>query len=769
MNKNLKLYVILLVCIICSTYPIKTLNGCGGGDLTYPHDDFHYLVNQNIVSAPEYEPFYFDMANELYPYSDSLFEGYENNINEWHTYFKRKIPKEEIYNLVYGYDKLVLDSIKKYSKAKHVSFVSKKVFSYFKSKKRAEAINYLIFVRNLQPVIVARDEWGGNVHDTALVTKLYIEGEELFKESKSDFIKMRIGYQLSRMAHYTENFEKSIAYYDQYVLPFSSESIIKYMALGHKAGSLKALNKTAEATYLYSIVFANCIEKRVQAFRSAGYDGESFNEALELCKNNDEKVTLYFLNALEHANPYAEGLKNVYSLNPDSKEMELLIMRELKKAEVRYTVSDYGLYEDDESVFTQQDLKDFIVSGIEQGKVRNIALWNFFVGYIDFLEHDYDSALSYFNKVKSDKSTDLKLNNQVRIIETIIKIDQKERVDKELEAEILKEIKWLHSLSSEPIENKYEYRNARNYFMERLHSKYVSQGEIVMAEVCANVYSPINLYWRTEENKVNVLWDFLHKKDKSEFEVYLAEKIHYSIEKLNEMKGMMALRKADFKAATQFFTNAGSIPGAEERSYGDPFEFKINNCMECDEEDDVTYTKLEFAKKMLEYENLSKKDKRKQAEYNFMIGLGLFNISYYGTSYNLADYYRPFSEGGNSEDVLYTLKGEDGLPDDAAIKEYYANLRGTKTFDENYDCSKAMHYFQKAMSLAKDKELAAKACYMAAKCEESNRYQGIVDIDKGLGKHKFYRILKDKYAESQFYNEVINECGYFNDFVNNPI
>jgi hypothetical protein len=768
MNKMLKRYVILAVGIICFTYPIKTLNGCGGYDPIYPHDDLHYLINQDIVSAPEYEPFYFDIASKLYPYSDSLFYGYENNINEWYTYFKRKISKEDIYNLVYGYDKLVLDSIKNYSKNKKISYVPKKVLSYFKNKKRAEALDYLMLVRDLQPIVAERDGWRGDVHDTALVTRLFMQGEELFKKSKSDFIKMRIGYQLSRIAHYTGSFEKSITYYDQYVLPFSSQSIIQYMTLAHKAASLKALNKTAEATYLYSIVFANCIERRLRAFRSALYEGESFNEALELCKNDEERVTLYFLNALEHVNPYPEGLNNVYSLKPDSKEMELLIMREMKKTEVRYTVSDYDLYEDEESTFTQQDLRDFIVSGIEKGKVRNIALWNFFVGYIDFLEHDYVSALDYFNKVKSDKAADIKLRNQVRIIETIIKIDQKDRIDKEFEATILKEIKWLHSLTSGRFEEKYEYKNARNYFLERLSSKYASQGEIMMAEICANVYTPIDLYHKTEEEKINVLWDFLHKKDKSELELYLGEKISYSIEQLNEMKGMMALRKADFKSATQFFINAGSISD-DEKSYGDPFEFKINNCMECDEEDDVTYTRREFAQKMMEYESLARKDKRKQAEYYFMIGLGLFNISYYGTSYNLADYYRSFSAGGNSEDVLYKLKGSDGLPDDAAIKEYYANLRGTGTFYENYDCTIAMEYFRKTMSLTKDKELAAKACYMAAKCEESNRYQGIVDIDKGLGKHKFYKILKDKYSESRFYEEVINECSYFNNYVNNPI
>src|SRR5690606_1895299 len=108
------------------------------------------------------------------------------------------------------------------------------------------------------------------------------------------------------------------------------------------------------------------------------------------------------------------------------------------------------------------------------------------------------------------------------------------------------------------------------------------------------------------------------------------------------------------------------------------------------------YSKLEFAQKMLEYESLAATNKNKAAYYYFMLGNGLYNTSYYGSSYNMTEYFRSYALGGNSSDVVYTLKTSEGKPDDDAIKKYYSELRGKEPLTQNFDCTVAMEYFQKA-------------------------------------------------------------------------
>ncbi|WP_028982418.1 hypothetical protein [Sporocytophaga myxococcoides] len=760
MKATLKIYLILLISIICSIYPVETLNGCGGWEY-YPTDNFYNLVDQEILDAGEYQPFYLNLNNDYYFYDDSVFSGEAANINEWAVYFQNKISKENIKKLVYDYQISDLKAIENFVFKQKKNNLPAEVLSYFSTSQDKDVIPYLLYVRELQPYVTGMDQWEGCAHDNTFATNLLNQGEKMFNGAHSDFIKMRIGYQLTRLAHYSGYYEKAVNYFDKNVAPFSSESSIKYKALGHKAGALKAIDQLSEATYLFSRVFAKCNEKRLEAFRSIVFNGEGFDGALALCKNDDEKVMLYFLNALEDLSSNLNDLTNIYSINPKSKELEVLVMRELKKAENEYVNSGFGNYSD-------PDLKNFIVSCADEGKVRDVALWNFFAGYFDFLNKDYSGAVSFLNKINSSVTNDTRLLNQVRIVNTVIKIEEKDTIDQAFEGMLLNEFSWLESMKDKD-QLPEEFGKAKNYYLVRLSNKYLSNNENIKAELAKSAYYGISLQDNPDENLIDNFIDYWKKEDKSPMDIYLIGMFPYKLSSLYELKGTLALRKADFKSAVYYYNLMDNGKDNTTLSGGDPFEFLINNCIDCGSSENKQYTKLKFAQRMLELENLALTDKKNAASYYFMIGNGLFNTSYYGSSYNLTLYYRSYADGGYSEDVVYTLKNDEGKPDDDAIKAHYASIKERVGKAQNFDCTKAMEYFQKAMSLAKDKELAAQACYMAAKCEESNRYQGNVDIDNGLGKHKFYRILKDKYAGTEFYNEVIDECKYFNNYVKDPI
>lgn len=763
MKNHSKIFLILLISSFFTFYPLKTLNGCGG-DGYYPEDDFYNLVNPEILKNPGYRPFYLTDSYYSYPSEDTLFNGEYQNIKEWSGYFQQKVSETSIRKFVYEYSPTELSAIKAYVEKGKKSDAVPDILSFFKALKNTEAVNYILYVRELAPFVEGIDQWEGCAHDMDIARGLLTKGEVLYKQAKSEFIKMRLGYQLSRLAHYSGEYQKAVTYFDSFVAPYSSESSIKYKALGHKAGALKALGNMSEATYLFSIVFANSFEKRLQAFRSIDYNGDYFNDALELCKNNDEKVILYFLKALDQVDSYSEEiLETIYALKPTSRELEHLIMIKLKRHEYYISESGFDNYND-------KALKDFIVSCAEKGDVRDQALWYFFAGYIDYLNGDYVNAASFLSKVNSSNTNDKRLLTQVRIVDHIVKIELKDTIDLDFEDQLIAEFKSIKDDASTSSEMREELNKGYSYYFNRLGEKYLAQGENLKAALCKNAYSGMDLKSNPDEEKIDELIEFLNKTNKTPMEIFLIEKFHYTKASLFEIKGTLALRSADFKKAVEYFNEAESEIAKSEKSYGDPFEFAINNCIECGiGEEGKKYSKLEFAKKMLEYESLAATNNSKAAYYYYQLGNGLYNTSYYGSSYNMTEYFRSYALGGNSSDVVYTLKTSEGKPDDDAIKKYYLNLRGQEPLTQNFDCTIAMEYFQKAMNLAKDKELAAKACYMAAKCEESNRYQGIVDIDNGLGKHKYYKILKDKYAGTEFYNEVLGECIYFNNYVKDPL
>ena len=93
---------------------------------------------------------------------------------------------------------------------------------------------------------------------------------------------------------------------------------------------------------------------------------------------------------------------------------------------------------------------------------------------------------------------------------------------------------------------------------------------------------------------------------------------------------------------------------------------------------------------------------------------------------------------------------------------------------ENVDLSLAMSYFERAVELSSDMELAAKAAFMAAKCEQK-QYFFSPDCDYNSYSNeipqlppdyqRYFTLLRDNYAGTDFYQEAIRECSYFRAFV----
>lgn len=240
---------------------------------------------------------------------------------------------------------------------------------------------------------------------------------------------------------------------------------------------------------------------------------------------------------------------------------------------------------------------------------------------------------------------------------------------------------------------------------------------------------------------------FFDKPKKTAFEELLISTYKYTKSDLLAIKGTVLINQHRFKEAVDIFNKIGYSGYL----LADPFVIHINDCHDCDIRDSnkTSYTQLSFAKRMLELDSLASHNKKKADKYYFLMANGFYNISYFGNCWNASS---------NSRDFYY----------DQMYNEY-------KDW-EFYDCSKAQEYYEKARQLNKDKEFAAKCCFMASKCEQNSFYNNLYKmrfkkdgdyLKEKLKYREYFGLLKEKYSNTQFFKEALKECKYFNHFVTN--
>ena len=154
----------------------------------------------------------------------------------------------------------------------------------------------------------------------------------------------------------------------------------------------------------------------------------------------------------------------------------------------------------------------------------------------------------------------------------------------------------------------------------------------------------------------------------------------------------------------------------------DPFFSRIVDCHDCDAANPkhTVYTRAQFANRLVALQ----KEARTQPAKQFELATGLYNMTWYGNSR-----------------AISSTPPNDVKPAEAA--------------------------FRKALALAgKDRELAARATFGVAKCELVEFYatrDGKDERDFVAG--PALKSLASSYANTKYYGEVLNECGYFRTFV----
>lgn len=737
--------------------PASISKGCGPYDTSFYGYSF---LNPKIINLGSKNASYFAGFEELFKQIGAKQNIQEqDNISEWRSRFC-DIPKaKDLHQLIY---KAPINQIRVLSanlRQKDTPlpvFLANNTFAvHLKKNGCTEAVDYLFFAKKCEPHVIVSDGWKIPIRDTVAMSFLIKDGLKKFRKTKSHYFKLRYAYQLIRLAHYKKNYEEVLDLYD-FLLPKidNEESLIEDWIEGHRAGALTKLERHVEASYLYAKIFDHCPSKRTSAYRSFKIlTDDEWIDCLKLCQDNHERATLYALRASHPNSKVVSEIKNIYTLDPENENLELLLVREIRQLEKDLLGLDFNkkkrenrrMHQLPRKIAGQQviDLQQLVRMIIEEEKIPNINLWKIADGYLELLAGDYYAAKKTLKSVQDSVHNEV-LQDQLEAMLMAATIDGFEEVDEDMEQVVVQ-------FKKNPIFRKYP--DFDKFTKDKLSYLYKSKG--LSGKAFLNEYSVNDLKYNPQLEVIDELLALCKKENRTKLENSLVLKEEgATIENdLLDMKGTYYLSEYKLESALETLKQ---MPRKDRDNYAiaNPFRETLTDCVNCKILDTVAYNKVDMLEQIFELEYKAKADEENGAYNYYKIGVALYNISYFGHSWKLADYFR----SGSSWNYLKT--GKD-------IFRSAMILNGNK---ETTNCALSLYYFDKAYRLSNAPELTARSAFMAAKCQ-----QNLYFIENGseyspysnkipnvpAEYRAYFDILLDHYQDTEFFAEAIEECLYF--------
>jgi hypothetical protein len=723
------LYIHSFLALFFSLYSLSIFSACQfkSQNLNYFPLIQSFIVNPTAPASP-----YFTSFKDIYlKFGKQTILQPNENINEWYERFCEVAPLSDIEWLIYQSDLSDIQELKNavIQNTGLITYLRTNKFArHLVKNKCLETIEYLLFAKKCEPFVTAdKDVWQTKKPDIQNMEALIQEGTKEFLTIESHYIRLRMAYQIIRLAHYSGQYSK-VKYLYNYFIPKINHapSTIQYWIEGHYAGALKALGERAKAAYFYARVFHHCPAKRESAFLS--FEVRTDNDwlsALSFCENDQERTALYALRASFRNSRAVDEMIDIYSLHPKSNYLESILIQEIEKQEKKPVVEYI------------KKLDTFVKQVIDEKKVAHPEIWLLALGYLKYLNNDYFEAKLAFNAV-TEYTQSKALLEQIAIFNVAIEIKEWEKINKEVAKRI-----WEFQSENE-VFNRYP-------ILQLLLSKQVFQGLKNHGNPGLAVLYKFGLNAvkvNPSEEVIRDIKELAKKENINPFEksLMVLSKKQFNTE-IQVLYATWLMNLNEWEAAEKAWQE---IPLADIELFGksNPFVERLNECVHCPvKSNERQLTKPQIVAEMLKLQYDIKANRTESPQYYYKMGLGLYNMSYFGYAWNVIDYFR----SGSSLKAERLEKASDRM-------KHPLFPNGNR---ENVDLSKALGYFEKAITLSTDKELSARASFMAARCEQKMSH-----VTKTANKRKYFALLKTKYKDTQYYDRVIESCKYFKYYVN---
>jgi hypothetical protein len=782
----LKISLACFINLLFTLFP-QNLIGCGWSE--DPYDFYTSFFSKALSRNGTYEPFFY---TPLVAFNDGM-DGSERAdatrdsllLSEWQVYSKKKAARNDINALLYGAPAAELKEL--YQRIKEAkspaiqpALQSNTLAQQLAASKNAAAVYYILFAQMFAKATVPRD-WETYPSDTAELQRLLAIAAKQHAQTKDAFLKKRYAYQLCKLNFYSGKWEECVRWHDQNFK--TTSSVISGLALSYKGGSLYRLKRYEDAAYTFSKVFTLPYMDKQQVY--LGFDWSTGapdeipeNRFIQKARNKKEKAMMLGMFSLSGEEYRLEELQQVYALDPASPLLPVIVNREVNKLELNYLTPlldrqkggkayyNYGAYDDYEREPIDEAQKQHLVrtrdylATIARKKNSWQTVYGASAAYLSYINKDYTQAsewIDYTRKLSPAQS----VKDQLHMIALLVQANQQNRLDSNLEEQLLPDIKWLRTQASKNEEYKIFFRN---FFSEIIAQRYEQQGEAYKAALAYGMadidyYELATWFTRDEMSRAQLLqlYALMTKDKKSGWWQYITSENKLKVDEVIDVVGTAHLRDFRFAEAVEWLSRAKQQQPFIEEFYSNnkidsvlinPFNVYISEYDRYRDPAKEPYTKLRLAKAFVALQQKAsvEKDSARKVALYFQMANGYYNLTYYGNAHEALVWYRPSSEWYNTE-YKYS---------------WHRNYYGAYT---------AQAYYEKAMRFAKDPELRAQCLFFIARCTQKQKPEDATYTYAGREwKHMytnplFHRYVKE-YGNTKFFRYSFDECSYLADFVN---
>jgi len=711
----------------------------------------HFVIPTLLRAAPSASYLFLNYSEMYQAYGGEVFFRDRSNAEEWQDRYCGIPDLEDIEWLLYKSSanqiEFLSTAVRREDIPLNQSLRNNTFARYLEKHQCLETVDYLSFAKSCEKHVLApEDPWARKKRNISEMEALINRGIDLLPRQKSHYIRLRYLYQMIRLAHYSGNYQLALDMYRKFMPMIDNDpSQLEYWILGHLAGCLQANGENAHATFFYSRVFSECPGKRQSALLSYRVRSDSeWQKSLLLARNSREKANMYAMRAFGRKAKRVEEMKSIYALDPTNPFLELLLEKEIRELEL---LLERELPIQKYSQRYLANLGDRAISLLRlvslwsaENKVKRPEVWAMAKGYLEVLTGDYYAAGESFARIKGG-IRDKALRDQLEIFELVGTIGSwKEPAPPvELQAD---SIQKYHR----------QYAEHEDVFYDLLYGKmaklYRENGEPGKAFLCQ--YKPRDLFGNPTPEVVSQLLALARKDNINIWErdlLSIPEAPDFS-RQLILLEVMNYIKNGELEIAQETLKQ---INLADWDSYGqeDPFGNQIKDCITCPVDTARQINRGEWIAELLRLEFDSKANPDHAASNFFRIGRAYYNTTYFGPAWEMLDRFRS----------SFSIRQQEHTGNYVYFHPDFA--RGNR---EIMDCSRAASYFRRSLELARDRnpELAAKAAFWAAKCEQ-NKY--FLERHQGAPRtYKYFNILKNDFSTTQFYQEILQECKYFEAF-----
>ncbi|GHE43978.1 hypothetical protein GCM10017764_29120 [Sphingobacterium griseoflavum] len=581
-------------------------------------------------------------------------------------------------------------------------------------------------------------------------------------EKPDAFFANRIWFQVLKAKFYSNDRGSVIPFFEASANK-QPKNDLYYRALGYVAGAYYQQSAYDKSNALFASIFNDAPSKRHEAlynFRPLSTD--SLHQALQRVDSKAVQASMVAMNGYYH--DAAEAMKRIYAIQANSPHLDFLLTRWVNAEESK--VTDYYNVQKSNATWDASQIDKETLNWLgeilkQPRKLHNPGLAYLAYGYINMLCNEHDVAQVAYSKAKRFGRGKPLVAAQIRLFNLLNNISQLGHVSAKNEKELLPELTWLyHEVPKDSVlipSFRYEY--ASSWIKTALSAVYTKNDNPLMAELLDSKKG----FYDNEELGDRMV-QFLLQENKSGWNTLFATLYPYNLSDIYESRAIYAYYQDHIDEAIDLMERATSPRMRNDRGYndmhynnavlrGNPFNGKIKDCNDCDHAapQKVKYTKLDFLRKVQEL-----KQNVDQGTDLYANALLLGN-AYYNTSFF-----------GNARVFYYN-----------AIIAEYGNYISTKNQPYILGMSNAKKYYEKAFHAAQDNEQRAKVSYLLAKVDRNNFYRQQylqaddyywADAKQTMFKDwAGFQTLKNDYADTKYYQEVIRECGYFRSYVTQEI